>query len=342
MKRLNIIPLFALLFCVNMNMLLAVGIDDTLQEQNEDLAENSDILLDFHTSSVVDFTPDAVSIYSTGFSAEAKSHGCLSAYFRGSVDGKIDQIDSSDFDLGTFVKEINISCDFKTENMALVLSIGKMPTGVKLDPNSPSQLGGVMGIKLTIEPERIPLIQRWLDAKDLKILKISITRYEADSGDRLDPNDLSKTDMTSLALFLAKGQNIQVFFIRKQPDANNTNGVTSTSIGAVYMRPDLKLFPQVFAMIHKSEASFLDLKLLVLSLSVKIAPESDYRLGLTYGHATESISNGNFNTYDISLSRTLKKGDGKNSWSISGSTGVKVERGSKNDETIYVRLEFKH
>lgn len=330
MKLFIYIPIITLLLSIN------------VAAQNEDLEENRDLLIDFHTTSVIDFTPDAISIYSTGFSAEAKTHGCLSAYFRGSVDGKIDEISSDDLDLGRFVKELNLSCDFKTENMALVLSVGKMPSGFKLDPSSPGQPGGVMGVQLNIEPEKIPLIQKWLDAHELKILKITITRYNSQSADRLDPNDLSETDMTSLALFLSKGRNIQAFFIRKQPDANNTTSPTSTAVGVIYMRPDMELFPQLFAMIDRTEASYMDLNLLVLSASVKVSPESDYRFGVTYSRAIENVSESDVNTYDFSLSRTIKKGEGKNSWSITGAAGVKVERGSKDNETIYLRVEFKH
>jgi len=334
MKLFSTLPIFALLLYVSFGI--------QVKANNEDLDENRDILIDFHTTSVVDFTPDSISIYSTGFSAEAKTHGCLSAYFRGSVDGKIDEISSDDLDLGRFVKELNLSCDFKTENMALVLSVGKMPSGFKLDPSNPGQPGGVMGVQLNIEPEKIPLIQKWLDAHELKILKITITRYNSQSADRLDPNDLSETDMTSLALFLSKGRNIQAFFIRKQPDANNTTAPTSTAVGVIYMRPDMDFFPQLFAMVDRSEASYMDLNLLVLSASVKVAPESDYRFGVTYSRAVENVSETDVNTYDFSLSRTIKKGEGKHSWSITGAAGVKVERGSKDDETVYVRIEFKH
>lgn len=299
-------------------------------------------LLDYEATSVMEFTPDSVSIYSTGFAVNAQSSGCLSGRFRGSVDGKIDEIDSSDFDLGTFVQELSATCTFETENTALILSIGKMPTGVKLDTNSASQLGGVMGVRLTIEPEKIPLIQNWLDNNDLKITKIAITRYDSDSAERLDPTDLSETDMTAYALYLSKGRNLHTFFIHKRPDSDNTLGVTSTSIGAAYMLPEHELFPQFFAMIHKSEASYLDLDLLVLSASVKVAPQSDYRLNLTYSRAEEHKWDSDVDTYGLSLSRTLKKKEDKDDWSLKAQLGFEVERGDKEDETIYLRLEYKH
>lgn len=345
MKLLKLIPVLALLSSsLTWGQLLFEDDGSKSEEEKYETAlatGDYSWLLDTQTTSVIEFTPNSVSIYSTGFSVNAQSSGCLSGRFRGSIDGKIDEIDSSDFDLGSFVQELNATCEFELENTALIISVGKMPTGAKLDTNSPSQLSGVMGVRLTIKPEKIPLIQDWLDENDLKITKISITRYDSDSAERLDPSDLSEADMTAYALYLSKGRKLHTFFIHKRPDSDNTHGVTSTTVGAAYMVPEHELFPQYFAMYHKSEASYLDLDLLVLSASIKIAPESDYRVNATYSNAHEHMWDSEVNTYGLSLSRTLKKKEGKRDWSMTGQVGVQVDRGDKEDETIYVRLEFK-
>lgn len=347
MKFIKLLSLINILFFAT-NILAEVDLfsdieESSFEEKYEHALETGDYswLLDTQTTSVMDFRPDAISIYNTGFSINAQSSGCLSGRFRGSINGKIEEIDRRDFDLGTFVQELHATCEFEVENTALIISVGKMPTGVKLDTTNPRPLGGVMGVRLTIKPDKIPLIQKWLDKNDLKITQVSITRYDADSAERLDPSDLSETDMTAYAFYLSKGRKLHTFFIHKRPDQDNTFGVTSTSIGAAYMVPEHELFPQYFAMIHKSEASFLDLDLLVLSASIKIAPESDYRVALTYSRAEEHIFEKTINTYNLSLSRTYKKKEGKDGYSVTGSVGIEVDRGDEEDETIYLRIEVK-
>lgn len=326
---------------------LSIGSTDAdFDEKYEHALETGDYswLLDTQTTTVMDFRPDAISIYNTGFSINAQSRGCLSGRFRGSINGKIEEIDRRDFDLGTFVQELNATCKFETENTALIISVGKMPTGVKLDTTNPRPLGGVMGVRLSIQPRKIPLIQEWLDKNDLKITQVSITRYDSDSADRLDIDDLTETDMTAYAFYLSKGRKLHTFFIHKRPDSDHTFGVTSTSVGAAYMVPEHELFPQYFAMVHKSEASFFDLDLLVLSASVKVAPESDYRVALTYSRAEEHKFETTVNSYNLSLSRTYKKDEdeeGRGGYSVTGSVGLEVDRGDEDDETIYVRIEVK-
>jgi hypothetical protein len=211
-----------------------------------------------------------------------------------------------------------------------------MPTGAKTDMNNPSQVGGVMGIRLSIEPEKVPLIQEWLTANHLQINRIDITRYDAESGNRLDLKDLNNTNMTSYAVYLSQNNNIQTFFIYKTPDSNNVNGVTSETVGAVYVMGG-KLKPELFAMKHQSKASFMDLDLLVLSAGVEV--RKNIRSTFTYSNATELVSSTNVKSYDVSVSEVFKE---SKDFSFTATFGAKVEQGSTDNKVVYFRLEAKY
>lgn len=291
---------------------------------------------DHQLTSVIEInSDDFISIYNTGLSLDMENENGFKANFRGSIDGKIDEINSKDFELGTFIKQLSMSYEVDTKNALVLLSVGKMPVGVKTNAG-PQQPGGVMGIRLSVEPEKIPLIQDWLTKNNFKINRIDITRYNSASEKRIDLRDLSETNMTAYALYLSKGHNIQTFFIYKAPDTGNEYGVTSKTLGAVYLMNG-KLKPQFFAMGHKSNASFLDLDLLVLSASVEVA--QNVRSAFTYSRVIESMSDTEKNIYDFSVSKTIKK---NKKFNLQGTFGVRAERGNSDDEVVYSRLEIKY
>jgi hypothetical protein len=211
-----------------------------------------------------------------------------------------------------------------------------MPTGAKTDMSNPSPVGGVMGIRLSIQPEKIPLIEEWLKQNNFKINRIDITRYNAESANTLDLNDLNKSNMTSYAVYLSKNNNIQTFFVYKTPDSDNPHGVTSKTLGAVYVMGG-KLKPEIFAMKHLSDASFMDLDLLVISAGVEVSP--DVRSTFTYSHATELMSRTDVKSYDVSVSEVFKE---TNNFNFTATFGAKVEEGSSDNKIVYFRLETKY
>lgn len=300
-------------------------------------ATEGDIKFNHQLTSGVEITSDdTISIYNTGLTLNLEDNNGISADFRGAVDGKIDEINSKDFDLGNFVKQLAVKYKVDTEGGVILLSVGKMPTGAKTDINNPSKMGGVMGMRLSIQPEKIPVIQDWLNRNNFKIDRIDITRYNAESDDRLDLNDLNQTNMTSYAVYLSKSNNIQTFFVYKAPDEDNLLGITSKTIGAIYIMSG-KLKPQLFAMKHSSDASFMDLDLLVLSASVEMIP--NFRTTFTYSHAREFMSDSDLENYDISFSREFKR---TKRFSFSTTLGAKVEQGTTEKKVVYFRLEAKY
>lgn len=299
---------------------------------------NGDFLINHEFTSSAEFnsSEDSISIYNTGMNLNIDNGHGFSADFRGSVDDKIDEIDSRDFELGTFVKELNVNYQINTEDAVLLLSVGKMPAGVKVDPDDPREVGGVMGVRLSIQPEKVPLIQSWLTKNKFKINRIDIVRYKSGTENTMDFREISNANMTSYALFLSKGHNLQTFFIYKTPDSDNVYGVTSKSVGAVYMLGG-KLQPQFFVLKHKSKSQHMELDLMVLSTSIAIAPE--VRGTFSYSNAYESVSDIKKEGYDFSLSKTLKK---NKDLTINGTVGVKYERGTEGDNrSFYVGIEAK-
>lgn len=299
-------------------------------------ASDDGFIFNHNLTTATEITSDnTISIYNTGLNMDFEDDSGFAGDFRGSVDGQIDQIDSKNFDLGKFVKQLDVKYKIDTKDTVLLLSVGKMPNGVKTNLSNPAKATGVMGVKLSIEPKQIPAIQEWLDKNNFKINRIDITRYNAESANRLDLNDLNNTNMTSYALYLSHSNNFQTFFVYKTPDSNNLNGVTSKTLGAVYIMSG-KLKPQLFAMKHTSNADFMDLDLLVLSASMEVVP--NYRANLIYSNAVETMSNSNIDSYDLSISREFKKAKGI---SYNTAFGIKVDQGSTEDRVVYFRLEAK-
>jgi hypothetical protein len=289
-----------------------------------------------HVTSVVEVSnASSISIYNTGLTMNIEDSDGFGANFRGAVDGPVDQIDSKDFNLGKFVKELNAKYKIKTEEGVILLSVGKMTNGAKTDVGNPSKLGGVMGIRLSIEPEKLPAIQEWLNQNQFKIDRIDITRYNAESANRLDITDLNNTNMTSLAVYLSRSNNFQTFFVYKTPDSDNPFGVTSKTVGAVYIMGG-KLKPQLFAMKHVSDAAFMDLDLLVLSADLEILP--NFTNTFTYARAKEFMSNTDVENYDFSMTRVLTK---TKDYTLSTTFGIKFDYGTTQDKIIYFRLEAK-
>ncbi len=298
--------------------------------------EFEDLTFNHQITSVSEMDSDGtISIYNTGLNLDVEDTSGFGADFRGAVDGKIDEINSKNFELGKFIKQLDVKYKVDTTDAVLLLSVGKMPTGTKTDVNNPSQLGGVMGVRLSVQPKKIPLIQEWLKQNNFKINRIDITRYNSGSGDRLDLRDLDKTNMTAFAAYLSHNNNMQTFFIYKRPDDNNPFGVTSKSLGVVYM-PEGKLNPQIFALKHKSDAAFMNLDLLVLSGGVEIQP--NVRTNLTYARAVETMSQTDVKSYDVSVSKNFKKTSGYN---FTTTLGARVEQGTTESKIVYVRVEAK-
>lgn len=296
-----------------------------------------DLTIKHQLTSVVELDSDStISVYNTGLNLDIQDTSGLGADFRGAVDGPIDQINSKDFQLGKFIKQLDVKYKIDSSDAVILLSVGKMPTGAKTNVTSPTQLGGVMGIRLSIQPKKIPLIEEWLKENNFKIDRIDITRYNAESGDRIDLNDLNNTNMTAYAAYLSHNNNMQTFFIYKKPDANNPFGVTSKSLGVVYM-PEVKLNPQFFAMKHQSDAAFMDLDLLVLSAGIEVQP--NVRTNLTYARAVETMSNTDVKSYDISVSKVFKKTKGFN---FTTTLGARVDEGTSENKIVYFRLEAKY
>lgn len=295
-----------------------------------------DFSLEHEIVSAVEFegAENSIPVFSTEFGLNLENSRGLSADFLGSLEDKIDEIDGRDFQLEKFIKELNVNYQIKTDDAVLLLSVGKMPSGVKIDNDDIREESGVMGVRLSISPEKIPLIQDWLTKNKFKINRIDITRYNDGSRDRLDLRDLSETNMTSYALFLSRGHNLQTFFVYKTPDKGHAHGVTSASLGAVYMMKG-ELKPQFFILKHKSKASFMDLDLMVVSAGIELAPT--VRSTYSYSNAYESVSGMKKNTYDFSVSKELKK---TKNVSLDATVGVKVERGTEGDNrVVYMRLE---
>jgi hypothetical protein len=311
------------------------------------LAENSylsDLEIETKITSVMEGaysdleSEGAISIYNTGIALEAKDQYGFSAQFRGSVDGKVTEIDEDDFDLETFVKELNVNYQKGLSDVVLLATVGKMSDGVKTDQSDPKELGGVMGIRLTIKFGGIRFIKDWLKKNGLKISRITITRYNSESEERFDLDDLSTANMTSYAIKLARDRSMQAFLVHKVPDNNNHSDATSTSVGGVYMFDNMKYKPQVFVMKHKSYSKHVDLDLDVFSVSVEVL--DNIRAKVSYASAVENIHGGEEDVYDFGLTKKFFKNS--KTVKIKGTAGVEITRSDSNDETYYVELEVEY
>jgi len=303
---------------------------------------NGKILFTQEFSSIVEYSSDedTVSIYNTGVKLKAKHKKGLSISTTATVDGKVGEIDSEDFKLGRFIKELKLGYEFDINSTAILLSVGKMPTGTKTDVNSPQDLGGVMGVRLTISPSKIPLIQDWLDQYGLKITKIEITRYDATSGADLNFEDLHNTDMTAYALYILYKKNLQLFFIYKHPDSDSMSP-TGVTVGGVYTL-NAPMRPMLFALNHHSSSSYMELNVLVLSASVEIFDKT--RVAVTWSLANETLSNKKTMSSGVELKRDLGDIMGMDMEGVLGTKHEEHEdRDSEDEEDIYylqLRVKF--
>ncbi len=301
---------------------------------------DKDLKINHELTSILEINSEnTVSIYNTGLNLNMEEIYGFSADFRGSIDGKIDEIRSEDFELGEFVKELRVNYQVETENAVLLLSVGKMSTGTKIDRDNPKSSGGTMGFRLSVKPDQIPLIQNWLNKHEFKITRIDIIRYKAGTENDLNLDYINETDMTSYGVYLSKGKKLQTFFVYKTPDNDNLQGVTSRTIGGIYMM-DGKLKPQFFAMKHQSDSSFIDLDLTVVSAGIEILP--GIRGKLSYSYAEEAVRDTKKETYNLSFSKAFNNKNKNNKIKFNGTIGVKVERGSSEDEVYYFRLEARY
>ncbi|MBT3234499.1 MAG: hypothetical protein HN353_00960 [Bdellovibrionales bacterium] len=313
--------------------------DDEYDSKNIDsIYTTSGLDLSFDVSSIInwDSSDRQIMIYNTGVELSLKHSSGLSLDLATSVDGPIGEIDSENFKVGTFIKELRANYQFENEDAAIMLSVGKMPTGTKVNRDTPKNVSGVMGIRMSLSPKKIPLIQKWLDKNDLKVTKIEITRYNSSSSDQLYLSDLQERDMTAYALHMTYQLRLHTFFIYKKPDSGSytPEGIT---LGAAYS-PNLPLNPHIFALAHSSQASFLDLKILVLSASVEVVAKT--RLSVTWSSAEERLSNSNKNTTDFAVRRNLGELFGRPTYL---KVGVKEERSnqtSESDVIYYFQVEI--
>ncbi|MDH5414978.1 MAG: hypothetical protein OEW87_12635 [Flavobacteriaceae bacterium] len=297
--------------------------------------------LDTDYSSVIEYHNDrGVSIYNTGVALQYKHDSGFQSNLKGSLDGKLDEIDSDSFNLDNFIKEFNVAYKYDQQNVGLILTVGKIASGVKMDQNDPSAMGGKMGIRLSIGPKKIPLIQNWLERHNLKITSINISRFDSDSKERFEWDDLESTNETNIAIRASRGRNLHVFYIQNIPDTDYEYGVSSMTVGGIYMF-DHELKPSLFMMKHNSQIdNILDLDLHVVSASALIMPKYGVRGGLTYANATESLRNTQTDTYGIKFSKTLVD---RKKFKLKLNLGYKhknyVTNHNEDEDIYYFRLE---
>lgn len=274
-----------------------------------------------------------IAVYNTGLILEYKNPSGFSANATTAINGPVDEIDSENFDLDNFVKELYASYEFNREEAVLLLSVGKMKVGTKTDRDSSKDIGGVMGVRLTISPNKIPFIQDWLDDHEFKIKAIEITRYNSKSKSRLQFDDLEETDMTAIALRISHSNNLHTFFIYKTPD-HDSSAAQSTTVGGVYSL-DAPLDPRFFALANRTKSDHVDLNILILSLNVEIF--EDIRTVYTHSWAEENLYGSNKETRDLSFKKYLigsKKGK-----SLQLVVGAKqVVSDDSSDVSFYMRL----
>lgn len=298
----------------------------------------AEIKWDNHTSAITEFNDQGnINIYNAGFETTANTDEGHSLRFRTGVDGKLGEIKRSDFSLGPFIKELNANLKFTNDDAVIILSLGKMPTGAKIDQNSPTLVSGVMGIRLSIRPDKISQIQKSLSQSGFQIQHIDITRYNGDSGNHLNLSELNATNMTSTALYISQGLNFQAFYINKTPDNNYDQGITSNTLGAAFIS-NSKLKPQYFAMKYKSSASYMDFDLVVLSGGIEVT--TDARATLTYSRVNEYRSQMKDDVYDLSISQPINSSLSK--LELDQTFGARLDRGFSESKLYYYRIGIRY
>lgn len=294
------------------------------------------------TAMEYDSGEDAISIYNTGLELTLKhrEHPQASVYFRGNINGKLEDIDGDDFKIDEFVRELKANYEFDRENAVIVFSVGKMVTGTKVNQGDPQRLKGVMGFRLSIKPKKIPMIQEWMKKNGLKITRVDITRYDSGSKDELDFANLGETDMTAFALYLSKGRNLHTFVILKQPDSDSS-APRGISVGGAYMF-DLPMKPSLFALYHNSESEYVDVNVYVLSASFEILEEVSFNI--TWSKAVENKYGMEERFFDYSLSKRLYEGGTKRrvGTTVDGTIGIKSEDANifDGDNDYYLGLRI--
>lgn len=197
---------------------------------------------------------------------------------------KIQEISNSNFQLDVLVNELKFDCKLDMDSTGLLLTLGKMKNGAKENTDD-KEVTGVMGFRLTLQPKRIPIIQNWLKKHNLKITKIDVTRYNHDSDERFEIKDLSHPDMTSVAIYLSRSHDLHTFFIYKRPD-NGTTHARGLTAGLVKLF-DAPMSPQFFMLAHNSRSDFVDLDVLIASLTVEL--RSDVWFTVTVAEVKENL-----------------------------------------------------
>jgi hypothetical protein len=302
-------------------------VDRVEGEENQQVDVTSHLDLSYDINSIVawDSMDEQIIIYNTGLDLTLKHDSGLSLDLATAVDGPIGEINSKNFKVETFIKELKANYEFETERAVILLSVGKMPTGSKVNQNDPKNIDGVMGIRVSLSPKKIPLIQEWLDRNELRVSKIEVTRYNSESSDRLWINDLEQSDMTAYALHLSWKHRLHTFFIYKRPD-ESSHAPEGITVGAAYSL-SLPMNPQIFVLNHSSRASYMDLNVLVLSASVEVA--EDTRVSLAWSSARERMSGSKKETIDLAGKRKIGTLFGRETYV---KVGVKEERNHQNGE----------
>lgn len=251
------------------------------------------------------------------------------------VNGEIDTIDSEKFELDKFVKELSMNYEFDTEVTALKITIGKVKMGTQTDASSAKDIGGVMGVRLTIKPHEATALQQWLKQGGFKIRRIEITRYNSQSKTRVEASDLNDTDMTGFSVYFSRHRNLHAFIILKEPD-QDSYAPQAISVGGAYHQSG-HFNPQYFALFHQSQSRFVDLKVLILSGSFEVIEKT--RLELTWSFVSEGFSGEDVYYYEAGFSRKLYESERQ---SLEASISLIREESNLEDTDHSLMLRLKH
>lgn len=308
-----------------------------------------------HIMTEVDTESDKIKVYNTGVNLELKHDSGFSVNASTTVDGLVEELESDDFKLDNFVKELYANYTFNAPDTAIVLSVGKMRVGTKTDRDSAREIGGYMGFRVSIQPKKVPLIQAWLTKNKWKVKSIEITRYRSASKSRLDFADLEETDMTAYAIRMSRSHNVHTFFIYKQPDGDST-AAKSITAGGVYSFENTRFDPTIFALANKTKSDHVDLNILIFSLgfypfqhldlsAANLDWMKDIKASWTESSAMEGLTGSRKDIHDFALKKCLYAENMKTCKSKEKSTlaiviGGRVEDHNQKEDVVKGYLQL--
>ena len=295
--------------------------------------EQEAINLSWNLHSEYDLESGDFAMYNTGFSLRASLMDEVLLNVTTALDGKVDDFDSSDFELDSFMKQFKISYKLDTENSEVTYSVGKMITGAKTDQSTSTNVSGVMGYRLSVALKSSSGLQQWMSKLGLSISKIELTRYNYDSKYNFDFGDINKTDMTSVGIYINKGHKLHSFLIIKFPDSDNASPDTTT-LGSVYMF-DGQYSPALFGLVSKTESDHVDLTVYVLSLSARL--KGDLKAVLTTSLVTEGLTNTESKYSSLTFTKNILITEHKKS-----SVGVKFEYDNSSEDDNRINFIYKY